>query len=283
MDEIQINALNKIIHFLKTNTLVKEKKYFPKNPNKKLSLWKEITSSLYVVGFQDLEHFFIDEANKQGFSILLNHVNPTHVSELDNFLEEEKNIILDLFEKNDVGHEPLMAIGCHTSHLVALEHFLKNTNDDFAFIFEEDCKFNFILSDEYLIELGNLLKSDLGKDINFLHLGYEHSHKNNLFNTKNFSINLLTDNNMTHSYLISREQAKKFCDTHDFTKPITKLNDWVFENSETYDKVKNKQDIIYRTQCDDYFSYFCKCHGFKKSVTFQQNIGENSEKGFKYV
>lgn len=272
MTEKQIKSYNRVINFIKEKTRFEKQIVNVNDLNEKEYLWYKLSQKMYVITTPNTEIFFDNEAKEQGFTKLLNKIYMFPAYKISEILYDDYNIISDWFLDNLVKEDELQvawqSIGCHVSHCMASEDFLETDNKRIL-VFEDDCKFNDVLSDNFLKSLTDEIEQ---RNLGFIHLGWEVEKDHLDENWKLHKINSHFD--MIHSYLINRNEAQKFVNTLDVTTEISQIKDTSKEAIKEY---------IFRSQADDYFTYFVESYCLEKSLTFQQYMFKNKEQGFRHI
>jgi len=118
---------------------------------------------------------------------------------LDDFSKYDSNI------KNNFNYTYIGEIGCYLSHLMILKKLIKNKNNGYTVVFEDD----FIILDNNLHEKINNILNTITDDFDLIYLGnlntnYKEKYKNNIY--------YIDANNYlwgTHAYIINNNNAEK--------------------------------------------------------------------------
>ena len=266
----QLLAFGKVVSVIRKNTTITKSTYIPVTKREKL--WHALCEKIYVIG--DTFDDFNIQAKKQGFLNLVTYVKiyraDSAIKELN--AKEQNDIALFISESDFVKKPRLM--GCHISHALTGADMIKN-NIKNALIFENDCAFDNIISDEMLENMGTWHSNH---NIPFLNLG-TYKFTNNchplagkvIHETRNFTI-CNNQNYLAHSYIINNSTAKKIADTLD----ITNLKPHKFFLSEKLSPYFRTEQC-YRFGADGYYMTYIDQCAFYPALTYQQLIGGNKE------
>lgn len=232
------------------------KSEIPKDLSPREILWNNLAPAIYVMSASSKVEYFKKETSKQGFERLL------HVLEVEPLVPHCPPILKEYF-----SNIPVATVGCHMSHAIIAKDIIDNGYSH-ALIFENDCTFRKIISDDFLKELTEWYSINK-ESIEFLNLGHKVSslyliptsltHKGKLFSVSK------GPSHLTHSYLLNNLGAQKLKNTTDVTIPCPEGLYVQNYNSERY----------FRGGADDYFSGFVEQYSLDHSITFQQFIGNN--------
>ena len=248
-------AYNKAFNVVSKKTILR-KSEIPKELSYRETLWNNLTPAIYVMSAEGEVEYFKKEASKQGFERLL------HILEIEPLTPHCPPILKEYF-----SNIPVTGAGCHMSHALIAKDVI-DSGYSHALIFENDCAFREIISDNFLKELTEwyLINKEF---IEFLNLGHKvitsYSVPTSLtYKGKLFSVSK-GPSHLTHSYLLNNLGAQKIKNTTDVTIPCPEglyVQDY---NSERY----------FRGGGDDYFAGFTEQYSLDHSITFQQFIGNN--------
>jgi hypothetical protein len=248
-------------------------------------LWLSIAPALYVIGPEEKSKYFDIQAEEQGFHRILTKIQP-EVS-LADYLDANP----ESKELSDWIEDFRSTYGCHVSHAAVARDMLKN-DYSCAIVFENDCAFYNILSNELLKELGEVYTQE--KDtFDFLGLGCPpRIEKTNITRkTKGSKISLYTDPygylcyegdnfkimkgqpSLTHFYVMNKKTAKKLADSLDIDIPCPTPIETPISAMKHF-----SSEYFYRGGADDFFSGFVDQFYVTPILAYQQYIGGNVER-----
>lgn len=248
-------AYNEAFNTVSEKTILQKAK-IPKKLSPRETLWNNLAPAIYVMSAANEVEYFRKEANKQGFENLL------HILEIEPLTPYCPSILKKYF-----SNIPVATVGCHMSHALIAKDIVDNRYSH-ALVFENDCAFREIISDDFLKELAKWYSINK-ESIEFLNLGHKVSSlypvpTSLTYKGKLFSVSK-GPSHLTHSYLLNNLGAQKLKNTTDVTIPCPEGLHVQDYNSERY----------FRGGADDYFAGFVEQHSLDNSITFQQFIGNN--------
>ena len=254
-----------VLEELERQTLVEEVGLTEMTEREKL--WYRVGPAIYVIGksFELFDKVAVD----QGFSRLLNRVRVKNLGEVN-----PGNELKNWFSPSTCLGMDLPVAGCHMSHGIVAKHFLKSGKER-VLVFENDCAFTSLLSDEFLTELASWCDNS---EIGFLNLGTTeytpaHSYFGQSYYTNDVKYSgdkfriIKNQGALTHSYIMNRKIAQKLVDSLnvDIPKPEKVYVDFF------------KDEQHYRGGADNFFMGYVEQYGLYPAITYQQNIGGNRE------
>lgn len=290
MTEKQIESYYRIVNLIRENTkIVRPERPKIKGPLGKVEtplterelLWKELAQGIYVITSEYVPQSFFDEqSTKLGFNQLVNKVYIFHTHDIPPKYDIDIDVLRGWFYENGAKSEEdfkvaLQSIGCHVSQSMAIDDFLR-TNGNRILLFEDDCAFNRVVSNEWLKDFTEILNNN---SIGYFHLGWEMSpweiKEEQKIRYENIEIHKMHLNyTYAHSYILDRTESERFVDSLDIESDVPEIKDTDLESI---------KEFIYRSQADDYFTYFVDGYCLDKALTYQQKIIHNKEQGFKHV
>lgn len=264
------NSYDTIVEYLIKNSFLKETEYEFEKLNERQKKWIELADAIYVIGPRDKMNFFINEADSQGFSPLVNYLYPKMINELfETHPNDCQNIINWIREQfggfsfESEGYE-FYVFGCHISHVIVSIDIIKK-NHKRALVFENDAKFYGYVENEFLDKIINLYNNDTEDEIGFLNLGFHLKKKYQ----EEFTL-YKGQTATTHSYIINQKTSKKLVDgiNLDNTPPkgIKGSN--------------HEKEFYYRCGADGFFCGFVDNFFLNLPMTYQQFIGTNREQSY---
>jgi len=233
------------------------------------TLWLKIAPALYVIGPRSKSGPFDDQAYQQGFHRVLTRIEPNENKIFSNYLKnttESKNLY-DWIKKLPSASPNVF--GCHFSHAIAAKDILKN-NYSHAIIFENDCAFDNILTNELLEELEEVYTKNIEK-LGYLGLGglsISTPNENTYYSGNNFKI-ISGRASLTHFYIMNKNVAKQLVDS---TNP-----DILYHSKFAKFKDVDEEEQFYRGGADDFFTRYVRQFYLIPNLAYQQYIGGNKE------
>ena len=253
--------------FTKCFSIVKEntdliKADFDKNSlNEREKLWNNVSPAFYVIGSEKTKKYFDEESERLGFKKLLSYITPREEAFVKNIFKNNQEMGSLQKWATSVNPEQGKNMGCHFSHVIAAIDMIEN-NYTHAFVFEDDCKFKFDISDNFLSRLSEYIKLNIDK-IPYLNIGSRDTVK---INYEEFNVTKRSSS-LTHSYIMNLDCAKKLRDSVDVNIDIPKPLDMYFAKEQ-----------YYRGGADDFFYSYIESYVMNPAITYQQFIGTNIER-----